>query len=51
MSSTDLADEETKQSIKIAEKEALEHSILQKTKAPRAKITHKGMVDIEEDRQ
>lgn len=49
MSSTDLADEETKQSIKIAEKEALEHSILQKTKAPRAKITHKGMVDIEED--
>jgi hypothetical protein len=49
MSSTDLADEETKQSIKIAEKEALEHSILQKTQAPRAKITHKGMVDIEED--
>jgi hypothetical protein len=48
MSSTDLADEETKQSIKIAEKEALEHSILQKTKAPRAKITHKGMVDIED---
>jgi len=49
MSSTDLADEETKQSIKMAEKESLEHSILQKTKAPRAKITHKGMVDIEED--
>lgn len=48
MSSTDLADEETKQSIKIAEKEALEHSILQKTKAPTAKITHKGMVDIED---
>lgn len=48
MSSTDLADEETKLSIKIAEKEALEHSILQKTKAPRAKITHKGMVDIED---
>ena len=48
MSSTDLADEETKQSIKIAEKEALEHSILQKTTAPRAKITHKGMVDIED---
>ena len=48
MSSTDLADEETKQSIKIAEQEALEHSILQKTIAPRAKITHKGMVDIED---
>jgi len=48
MSSTDLADEETKQSIKIAEKEALEHSILQKTMAPRAKITHKGMIDIED---
>lgn len=48
MSSTDLADEETQQSIKIAEKEALEHSILIKTVAPRAKITHKGMVDIED---
>lgn len=48
MSSTDLANEETKQSIKAAEKEALEHSILQKTKAPRAKITHKGLQDIEE---
>lgn len=48
MSSTDLADEETKQSIKTAEKEALAHSILQKTVAPRAKITHKGMVDIED---
>ena len=47
MSSTDLADEETKQSIKIAEKEALEHSILQKPTAPRAKITHKGLQDIE----
>ena len=47
MSSTDLADEETKQSIKIAEKEALEHSILQKSAAPRAKITHKGLQDIE----
>ena len=47
MSSTDLADEETKQSIKIAEKEALEHSILQKSTAPRAKITHKGLQDIE----
>ncbi|KAF7985144.1 hypothetical protein HWV62_7704 [Athelia sp. TMB] len=48
MSSTDLADEETKQSIKIAEEEALAHSILTKTVAPRAKITHKGMVDIED---
>jgi hypothetical protein len=48
MSSTDLANEETKQSIKIAEKEALEHSILQKTKVPRAKITHKGLQDIED---
>ena len=47
MSSTDLANEETKQSIKIAEQEALEHSILQKTTAPRAKITHKGLQDIE----
>lgn len=48
MSSTDLANEETKQSIKLAEKEALEHSILQKTLVPRAKITHKGLQDIED---
>lgn len=48
MSSTDLANEETKQSIKIAEKEALEHSILQKAVIPRAKITHKGLQDIED---
>ncbi|EPQ56312.1 hypothetical protein GLOTRDRAFT_120866 [Gloeophyllum trabeum ATCC 11539] len=48
MSSTDLANEELKQSIKIAEQEALEHSILQKTSAPRAKITHKGLQDIED---
>ncbi|KZT20099.1 hypothetical protein NEOLEDRAFT_1141182 [Neolentinus lepideus HHB14362 ss-1] len=48
MSSTDLANEELKQSIKIAEQEALEHSILQKTAAPRAKITHKGLQDIED---
>lgn len=48
MSSTDLANEETKQHIKIAEQEALEHSILQKTIAPRAKITHKGFEDIED---
>ncbi|EEB97061.1 hypothetical protein MPER_03698, partial [Moniliophthora perniciosa FA553] len=39
MSSTDLANEELKQSIKIAEQEALEHSILQKITAPRAGIT------------
>lgn len=50
MSSTDLADEETKQSIKQAEKEALEHSILQKQIIPRAKITHKGLQDIEDVR-
>ena len=48
MSSTDLADEETQQSIKIAEKEALEHSILQKTTAPRVKITHKGLQAMED---
>ncbi|KAI5999330.1 hypothetical protein F5J12DRAFT_724472 [Pisolithus orientalis] len=48
MSSTDLANEETKQSIKMAEQEALEHSILQKTTVPRAKITHKGLQDIED---
>ena len=48
MSSTDLANEETKQSIKIAEKEALEHSILTPTAVPRAKITHKGLEDIED---
>ncbi|KAF8141535.1 hypothetical protein EV363DRAFT_1425646 [Boletus edulis] len=48
MSSTDLANEETKQSIKLAEIEALEHSILQKTLVPRAKITHKGLQDIED---
>ncbi|KAJ7091389.1 hypothetical protein B0H15DRAFT_835841 [Mycena belliarum] len=48
MSSTDLANEQTKQSIKIAEKEALEHSILEKTVVPRAKLTHKGLEDIED---
>ncbi|KAF5383828.1 hypothetical protein D9615_003631 [Tricholomella constricta] len=48
MSSTDLANEETKQSIKIAEKEALEYSILTPTAIPRAKITHKGLEDIED---
>ena len=50
MSSTDLADEEMKQSIIQAEKESLEHSILQKQIAPRAKITHKGLQDIEDVR-
>lgn len=48
MSSTDLADEETKQHIKIAEKEALAQTILQKPLVPRAKITHKGLQDIED---
>lgn len=48
MSSTDLANEETKQSIKIAEQEALEYSILTPTAIPRAKITHKGLEDIED---
>lgn len=48
MSSTDLADEETKQSIIQAEKEALAHSILKKTVMPRAKMTHKGIQDIED---
>ncbi|EIN06001.1 hypothetical protein PUNSTDRAFT_145392 [Punctularia strigosozonata HHB-11173 SS5] len=48
MSSTDLASEEAKQTMKQAEKEALEHSILQKTLVPRAKITHKGFEDIED---
>lgn len=48
MSSTDLANEETKQSIKIAEQVALEYSILTPTAIPRAKITHKGLEDIED---
>lgn len=48
MSSTDLANEETKQSILQAEQEALAHSILKKTLMPRAKITHKGLQDIED---
>jgi hypothetical protein len=47
MSSTDLASEAEKESIKQAEQEALEHSILQKVSAPRAKVTHKGLQDIE----
>ncbi|KAA1469150.1 hypothetical protein DENSPDRAFT_834719 [Dentipellis sp. KUC8613] len=48
MSSTDLASEETRASIKHAEEEALAHSILQKATVPRAKITHKGLEDIED---
>ncbi|TFY74439.1 hypothetical protein EWM64_g9573 [Hericium alpestre] len=48
MSSTDLASEEIQQSIKAAEQEALQHSILQKSTLPRAKITHKGLQDIED---
>ena len=48
MSSTELADEHTKHEIEQAEKEALEHSILQKITAPRAKITHKGFETIED---
>ncbi|KAI0046493.1 hypothetical protein FA95DRAFT_1560046 [Auriscalpium vulgare] len=48
MSSTDLASEDRQQAIKLAEQEALEHSILQKATVPRAKITHKGLQDIED---
>jgi hypothetical protein len=48
MSSTDLASQEQQESIKQAEQEALEHSILVKTTVPRAKITHKGLQDIED---
>jgi len=48
ISSTDLASEAEKESIKQAEQEALEHSILQKVVAPRAKVTHKGLQDIED---
>ncbi|RPD64235.1 hypothetical protein L227DRAFT_571804 [Lentinus tigrinus ALCF2SS1-6] len=48
MSSTDLASEEGKQSIKKLEEEALAHSILKKSTVPRAKLTHKGLQDIED---
>ena len=48
MTSTDLANEEQKQSIKQAEKEALAQTILKKTILPRAKMTHKGIQDIED---
>jgi hypothetical protein len=47
MSSTDLANEATKKHIRIAEAESLAHSILQKTRVPLAKITHKGLQEIE----
>lgn len=48
LSSTDLASQEQQESIKQAEQEALEHSILVKTTVPRSKITHKGLQDIED---
>jgi Transcription factor S-II (TFIIS), central domain len=48
MSSTELASREQQESIKEAEQEALEHSILTKTTVARAKITHKGLQDIED---
>ena len=48
MSSTELASQEQQESIKQAEQEALEHSILVKTTIPRSKITHKGLQDIED---
>ena len=48
MSSTELASQEQQQSIKQAEQEALAHSILIKSNVPRAKITHKGLQDIED---
>ena len=48
MSSTDLASEAERESIKQAEQESLEHSILQKVIAPRTKVTHKGLQDIED---
>lgn len=48
MSSTELASQEQQLSIKQAEQEALVHSILIKSTVPRAKITHKGLQDIED---
>ncbi|OJT02887.1 hypothetical protein TRAPUB_6557 [Trametes pubescens] len=48
MSSTDLASAEEQQSIKKLEEEALAHSILKKATVPRAKLTHKGLQDIED---
>ncbi|KAJ7765491.1 hypothetical protein DFH07DRAFT_1058909 [Mycena maculata] len=49
MSPADLANEQTKSAIKQAEEEALAHSILEKPAVPRAKLTHKGLEDIEGD--
>ncbi|KAI0350712.1 hypothetical protein OH77DRAFT_1412629 [Trametes cingulata] len=48
MSSTDLASEQEKEEIKKLEEEALAHSILKTTVVPRAKLTHKGLQDIED---
>jgi hypothetical protein len=49
MSSTELANEAQQEFIKAAEQQALAHStLLEKTTAPRAKITHKGLQDIED---
>ncbi|TCD71834.1 hypothetical protein EIP91_003177 [Steccherinum ochraceum] len=48
MSSTDLANNEIQQSIKQAEQESLAHSILKRATLPRAKMTHKGIQDIED---
>lgn len=47
MSPADLANEQLKESIRIAEEEALAHSILEKTAVPRAKLTHKGLEELE----
>ena len=49
MSSTDLANEQTKQEIESAREQSMKHSILEVRLAPRAKITHKGeeMIDLE----
>ncbi|KAI0372702.1 hypothetical protein BV20DRAFT_39896 [Pilatotrama ljubarskyi] len=48
MSSTDLASEQEREEIKKLEEEALAHSILKKSVVPRAKLTHKGLQDIED---
>lgn len=49
MTSTELANEEMKESNRATEEKALEYSILkQQMLAPRAKITHKGLEDIED---
>jgi hypothetical protein len=48
MSSEELASEDQQKSRREIEEEALAQSILQKQRAPRAKITHKGLEDIED---